>query len=45
MANTFIMLIPSNSTGLNYGEFATIRMGVLSETSATGIKHLEAGDK
>ena len=30
MANTFIMLIPSNSTGLNCGEFAAIRMGVLN---------------
>ncbi len=30
MANTFIMLIPSNSTGLNCGELATIRVGVLN---------------
>jgi hypothetical protein len=30
MANTFIMLILSDSTGLNCGEFATIRMGVLN---------------
>ena len=31
MVNTFIMLIPSNSMGLNCGGFAIIRMGAIEQ--------------